>query len=135
MSKKFRRRIIFNYFAKKLLKVSKKGELPNEYNYLKYPTDMNSPELMDELLDFVKGKRISLDLINKILTEYALTPDNYIKMVLILHRINSDIPVILMGETGCGKTSLIKFLANIIFRGDLNNLRILNIHSGIEDNE
>ena len=97
---------------------------------------MSSPELMDELLDYIKGTRLSLDVINRILTEYALTPDNFIKMILIYNRINADIPVILMGETGCGKTSLIKILANIIFKGYLNsNLKILNIHSGIEDKE
>ena len=122
---------------KLLLKLPKnKKEIPPKYNHLNYPIKMNSQELMDELLDCVKGsRRLSLDVINKILSEYALTPDNYIKMVLILNRINSDIPVILMGETGCGKTSLIKILANVIFRGYLNNLKILNIHSGIEDNE
>jgi len=122
---------------KLLLKLPKnKKDIPPKYNQLNYPSKMNSQELMDELLDCVKGsRRLSLDVINKILSEYALTPDNYIKMVLILNRINSDIPVILMGETGCGKTSLIKILANVIFRGYLNNLKILNIHSGIEDNE
>ena len=119
----------------RMLKVPKKGDIPIKYNTLKYPQDLSSPELMDELLDLMKGRRISLDVINKILSEYALTPDNYIKMVLILNRINSDIPVILMGETGCGKTSLIKILANIIFKGNLSNLKILNIHSGIEDTE
>ena len=122
---------------KLLLKLPKsKKEISPKYNQLNYPTKMNSQELMDELLDCMKGRRrLSLDIINKILSEYALTPDNYIKMVLILNRINSDIPVILMGETGCGKTSLIKILANVTFRGYLNNLKILNIHSGIEDNE
>ena len=126
---------LFLITLQKLLKIPKKGEISDKYNVLKYPTDMTSPELMDELLDFMKGRRISLDVINRILSEYALTPDNYIKMILILNRVYSDIPVILMGETGCGKTSLIKILANIIFKGDLNQLKILNIHSGIEDNE
>ena len=103
---------------------------------LKFPREMNSVQLMDELLDLIKGRMLSLDIINKILSEYALTPDNFIKMILILDRINSDIPVILMGETGCGKTSLIKILANIIFKGNLEyNLKILNIHSGIDETE
>ena len=115
--------------------IVKEGEKPLEKNLLKYPTDLSSPELMDELLNYIQGRRLSLDIINQILSEYALTPDNYIKMILILNRINSGIPVILMGETGCGKTSLIKILATIIFKGNLNNLKILNIHSGIEDKE
>ena len=43
---------------------------------------------------------------------YALTPDNLLKMVLIYMRIRASIPVVVMGETGCGKTSLIRFLAH-----------------------
>ncbi|MCO5600108.1 hypothetical protein L7F22_054216 [Adiantum nelumboides] len=42
---------------------------------------------------------------------YALTPDNFLKMALISLRINTQVPVIIMGETGCGKTSLLKALA------------------------
>jgi MoxR-like ATPase len=119
-----------------LLKIKPNGKIEEEFMKLKYPKEMNSVELMDELLELIKGRMLSLDLIHKILSEYALTPDNFIKMILILDRINCDIPVILMGETGCGKTSLIKILANIIFKGNLkDNLKILNIHSGIEDNE
>ena len=119
-----------------LIKIKPNGKLSELSMNLKYPIKMNSQELMDELLDLIGGRRLSLDIVNKILSEYALTPDNFIKMILILDRINCDIPVILMGETGCGKTSLIKILANIIFKGNLkDNLKILNIHSGIEDNE
>ena len=39
---------------------------------------------------------------------YVLTADNILKMVLIIQRIRAGIPVIVMGETGCGKTSLIR---------------------------
>jgi len=42
---------------------------------------------------------------------YALTHDNLLKMVLILLRIRASVPVIIMGETGCGKTSLVRHLA------------------------
>jgi len=52
-------------------------------------------------------------------------------MQLILLRINSKIPVIMMGETGCGKTSLITILADLLGA----TLHILNIHAGIEDKD
>ncbi|MCO5584285.1 hypothetical protein L7F22_038209 [Adiantum nelumboides] len=42
---------------------------------------------------------------------YVLTPDNFLKMALVSLRINARIPVIIMGETGCGKTSLLRALA------------------------
>merc|ERR1712130_494242 len=36
-------------------------------------------------------------------SDYALTFDNMLKMIAIFFRIKANIPVILMGETGCGK--------------------------------
>ncbi|CAI2182617.1 19463_t:CDS:10, partial [Funneliformis geosporum] len=45
------------------------------------------------------------------LPEYALSSDNLIKMALILLRVRANIPVIVCGEAGCGKTSLITYLA------------------------
>ena len=41
-------------------------------------------------------------------------------------RIMCDIPFIIMGETGVGKTILIKYLAELIS----GNIEILNIHAG-----
>ena len=46
--------------------------------------------------------------IEEILGNYILTPDNFIKMIIILLRIRENVPIILMGEPGCGKKSLIK---------------------------
>eukprot|EP01083_Nonionella_stella_P238378 835382_1 len=43
--------------------------------------------------------------------DYALTYDNMLKMIAIYFRVKANIPVILMGETGCGKTSLLNYLA------------------------
>jgi hypothetical protein len=43
-------------------------------------------------------------------SQYALTLDNMLKMVAIYVRALSGIPVIIVGETGCGKTSLIRYL-------------------------
>jgi hypothetical protein len=49
---------------------------------------------------------------NNIFHSYALTPDNILKMILIILRVRVNVPVIIMGETGCGKTSLVRYLAN-----------------------
>jgi len=49
-------------------------------------------------------------------------------MCIIYLRVISKVPVIIMGETGCGKTSLIRFFSQNI----LNDfLMIFNIHAGI----
>jgi E3 ubiquitin-protein ligase RNF213 len=60
-----------------------------------------------------------------------LTPENYYKIGLIFIRIQAKIPVILMGETGIGKTSLIRLLSNIT--NDI--IRIINIHAGVTSEE
>jgi midasin (ATPase involved in ribosome maturation) len=49
------------------------------------------------------------------------------KLVLIYLRIRAKLPIILMGETGVGKTSLINFLSVVI---DAEML-VLNVHAGI----
>ena len=58
--------------------------------------------------------------------DYIITMDNFRKMILILYRIIADIPVILMGETGCGKTALIKKLNQLLNNGK-ENLETINI--------
>ena len=58
---------------------------------------------------------------------YALTPDNLLKMVLVILRIRSGIPVVLMGETGCGKTTLVKYLAMTCNA----NFHVFQFHAGV----
>ena len=40
-----------------------------------------------------------------------------------------------MGETGCGKTSLIKMLTRLMNNGSEENMKILNIHAGTNDDD
>ena len=72
--------------------------------------------------------------IEEIVGEYVFTADNFIKMILILLRIRENIPTIMMGETGCGKTSLIRKLSELMNNGK-SKMKILNIHAGITDKE
>ena len=55
-------------------------------------------------------------------------------MVLLIYRIKANVPVILMGETGCGKTALITKLNQILNNGE-TNVEIINIHPGITDDK
>ncbi|ETO32802.1 hypothetical protein RFI_04311, partial [Reticulomyxa filosa] len=57
---------------------------------------------------------------------YVLTYDNILKMIAIYLRIQSNTPIILMGETGCGKTSLIKCLAKVAHV----SLQAIDVHGG-----
>jgi Cdc6-like AAA superfamily ATPase len=67
---------------------------------------------------------------NKITSDQdiVVTTDNYLKMCYIYLRAISKVPVIIMGETGCGKTSLIRFFCQNILN---DSLEIFNIHAGI----
>ena len=56
-------------------------------------------------------------------------------MILILNRIRAKVPVIMMGETGCGKTSLIKKLSELKNNGDSEQMKTFNIHAGITDED
>ena len=78
----------------------------------------------------------SIEEIENKMGTYKITEDNYKKMILILFKIFANIPVIFMGETGCGKTELIKQLMKILNKDEENNNFIIkNIHSGIKENE
>ena len=81
-----------------------------------------------------KDKQNELKSIEEIVGDYVFTADNFIKMILILLRIRENIPVIMMGETGCGKTSLIRKLSELMNNGE-SKMKILNIHAGIRDQE
>ena len=113
--------------------------LPNYKKYDKFGFLKELKEMLNlkETIPIKKEEKktdeqISLEELTK---NYAFTADNFVKMILILIRIRANIPVILMGETGCGKTSLIKKLYEILNYGSNSKLRILNIHAGTNDED
>ncbi|XP_064634464.1 E3 ubiquitin-protein ligase rnf213-alpha-like [Lineus longissimus] len=63
---------------------------------------------------------------------YELTTDNVKKMLAIYMRFRCGIPVVVMGETGCGKTRLIKFMCDLQVppSGDVKNMVLMKVHGG-----
>ncbi|XP_051231949.1 LOW QUALITY PROTEIN: E3 ubiquitin-protein ligase rnf213-alpha-like [Dicentrarchus labrax] len=62
---------------------------------------------------------------------YELTTDNILKMMAIHMRFRCGIPVIIMGETGCGKTRLIKFMCELRRCGaPAENMKLIKVHGG-----
>ncbi|ETN98436.1 hypothetical protein RFI_39063, partial [Reticulomyxa filosa] len=96
-------------------------------------SDQNEKRERAELLFRVLGVPLALrESIGKELcagefAHYVLTFDNILKMVAIAQQIRSNTPVILMGETGCGKTSLIKCLAKVANV----KLEAVDVHGGL----
>ena len=65
------------------------------------------------------------------MTDYIFTIDNLLKMLSIQLRLKYLIPVVIMGETGCGKSSLMKQLCAVTGM----RLRTFDIHGGVEDSD
>ncbi|XP_046558704.1 E3 ubiquitin-protein ligase RNF213-like [Haliotis rubra] len=63
---------------------------------------------------------------------YELTTDNVKKILAIYMRFRCGIPVIIMGETGCGKTRLVKFMCALqcLPGTDMENMVIMKVHGG-----
>lgn len=62
---------------------------------------------------------------------YELTTDNVMKMLAIHMRFRCGIPVVIMGETGCGKTRLVRFLCTLQKEGrKLENMVLVKVHGG-----
>ncbi|KAL7825428.1 hypothetical protein AOLI_G00326350 [Acnodon oligacanthus] len=62
---------------------------------------------------------------------YQLTLDNALKILAIHLRFECNIPVVIMGETGCGKTRLVKFMCDLLRKGDdKTNLLMVRVHGG-----
>ncbi|KAM9258624.1 E3 ubiquitin-protein ligase rnf213-alpha-like [Morus bassanus] len=62
---------------------------------------------------------------------YQLTLDNTMKMLAIHLRFQCGIPVIIMGETGCGKTKLVQFMCNLQRAGrKIQNMMVVRVHGG-----
>ena len=52
-----------------------------------------------------------------------------IKLARIFQRIMSGVPVIIIGETGIGKTILVRYLATLLD----HKVSIINIHAGLTE--
>ena len=80
-----------------------------------------------------KYKKELKDFLNlfEVLKYYIFTYDNFRKFIFIAIRLRVNLPVILMGETGVGKTALLKVLINSL--PYKTKLIILTIHNGIDN--
>uniref|UniRef100_A0A8C3ET01 RING-type E3 ubiquitin transferase n=1 Tax=Corvus moneduloides TaxID=1196302 RepID=A0A8C3ET01_CORMO len=62
---------------------------------------------------------------------YELTTDNVLKILAIEMRFRCNIPVVIMGETGCGKTRLVKFLCQLRRSFvEVENMKLVKVHGG-----
>ena len=128
-----------NYFDKLKIPEKESKRYKSSKDYLqRFIEILNLPYTVEFLLSIIEEKN----------NNYVITNDNFKKMVLLVYRIIANVPVIIMGDTGCGKTSLIIKLNQIINGGktcferkniiqgedkEVKTLKIINIHPGITD--
>jgi len=62
---------------------------------------------------------------------FVLTIDNVFKMLAVYFRLQAGMPVVIMGETGCGKTFSIKYLATILAFPFYK----LDVHGGLNEQD
>ena len=106
----------------------------NNFNKLRNFRKLEENEILDNLLSFLNVSGFNEEQKKLILGSYVYTSDNFIKVVLILMRLRVKIPVIMMGETGCGKTTLIEMASKLINKGKVY-IKKMNIHAGIIDED
>ena len=85
---------------------------------------------MKKIFDFpneIKNDEENFRYLNHKDDNYVITNDNFKKMIILFYRIKANIPVIVMGETGWGKTLLIKKLNQILNNGKMS-IKTINIH-------
>jgi len=116
---------------KYLYKKKNKDKKFEKRKKIKIPKELEKEDkLLDELLKIITGEEKIIRKIkeiknkNKHFKGYVFTNDNFVKMYLLIMRIRAQIPTIIMGETGCGKTKLLQmfsFLYNFPQEYNINN--------------
>ena len=99
--------------------------------------NMTHKNFLQEIQNIFSLEEFKIEEIQKWCDElgnYIFVSDNFIKMARILLNIEAKIPVILMGETGVGKTKLLEMLAKLHGKGEVNWEK-LNIDAGITDKD
>ena len=82
----------------------------------------------------IGNKKSLISILNYKTDNYVITEDNFKKMILLFYRIKANIPVIIMGETGCGKTALITKLNQILNNGEIA-IKTISIYQGLNDKD
>ena len=115
----------------------------NLENQVKNPTELEADnDICNELLKLIidenlqndgKHKKIK-DALKNNFKDYVFTKDNFKKMTLLFLRIRAGIPTILMGETGSGKTFMVRMFS-LIYTQEEESTYILKFHSGTTDED
>lgn len=137
----FEIRVFWNTFSVEYLPGARKPTSKNMIDYELFKTSDFCRELSEALgLRHVRGLEIHGD-ITEALTKnvesfkkkgYVITKDNYIKILKIVQRSLIRIPVIICGDTGCGKTHIVDFIASCLLEDEF---RCFTLHAGVTEEQ
>lgn len=91
----------------------------------------SSPRHFQKILGGLTGVVRSDADATSLIDGYCMTGDSLLKMLAIVYRIRCGVPVVLMGECGCGKTMLISYLTKWLGV----RLITLDIHGGTTEED
>ena len=63
---------------------------------------------------------------------FVITEENNLKIALVLVKAMVGVPIVIMGESGCGKTYFTKYVASCIKKDEI---RIITLHAGIKEED
>ncbi|KAI6655773.1 E3 ubiquitin-protein ligase [Oopsacas minuta] len=103
-------------------------------NGVKFREDYNKLTKIEKVIKMAGV--MDLDLLTDPDPGYVLTLDNMRKILAIVMRFRCNIPVVIMGETGCGKTRLIQFMCSLqALETGATNMLILKVHGGTTEKD
>ena len=126
--------ILGNMELEELVEIINHQKMENLDELIDYKS-LNHEQFLAEIKNIFSLDKLTIDDLKEKcvkLGNYIFVADNFIKMIRILLNIEAKIPVILMGETGVGKTKLLEMLATLYGNNTLKWHK-LQIHAGITD--
>ena len=91
-------------------------------------TDLKSHEVLSILTNVTRDERAAAKLLGG---TYCMTRDVLLKILAVFIRVRCGVPVILMGECGCGKTHMLRYMCAWLDA----KLLILDVHGGTTEKD
>ena len=110
-------------------------KLPNYNNYTQVQFLQELKEIFN-VRNPVSKKEITYNIsLEEIFGDYVITSENFFRMIILLLRISSNIPIIIMGEVGIGINSMIRKIFEIKNNGSHGFLKYFNVNPEITNND
>jgi hypothetical protein len=128
--------------GKKIDRVNMRTKIVETINQMKWYDDcpggikIKEPEMLIRVLADFAGtdpSQLSKDIQSFHENQgFNLTKSNFMKIALIISKAKQKVPIIIMGESGCGKTYISKFVSEVLLK---ENMEAKTLYSGVTEFE